>query len=216
MGGEIELFDTCLGGSGLPVPRLVRGALGRRAGRVQAAGRRRHDPRRPGRVLLGDRGGRRRGPLDPPRDPPPRAGLRRPARHPGVAGPPAAPRVRSAPASAGEQRPERPERRDHPHRREARCSGRAAPARGRPPGAPPAGRTMARMLPTAMAAAEGEHEVGEDVGAAEHGAEATGARLGPAHLTDRESPGRTTRQVLRPETTQGGRRARSIGPRDRR
>ena len=65
--------------SGLPLPRLVRRALRGRAGRVEAPGRRRHDPRRAGRVLVGDRSGRRRGHLHAPRDPPPRAGLQ-PAR----------------------------------------------------------------------------------------------------------------------------------------
>ena len=41
MGCEIELFATCLGGAGVPLPRHQRRALGGRQGRVQAARRRR-------------------------------------------------------------------------------------------------------------------------------------------------------------------------------
>ena len=50
MGGEIELFDHLPRRAGVPVPRQLGGALRGRARRLEAPGRRGHDPRRAGRA----------------------------------------------------------------------------------------------------------------------------------------------------------------------
>ena len=73
MGGEIELFTTCLGRAGVPVPRQLGRALRSGAGRVEAPGRRGHDPRRARGLLLGDRCRGGGGAVDLARHPPPRA-----------------------------------------------------------------------------------------------------------------------------------------------
>ena len=165
------------GRPGVPLPRQLGGALRGGAGRVEAPGRRGHHPRRPRRVLVGDRRRGSRGSVHAARHPPPRARLQRPLRHPGLPRPPPPPhwtdrghagggrprgRRRQPVAEAGAQRrPEQPRSgKREPSAQRAATRPTAANTRLRPTGAcsrspswrASGGRTSASTLPTAIAA----------------------------------------------------------------
>ena len=169
MGGEIELFDTCLGG---PACRFhdssaVHSAVVRGVSKLQGADVTIPDVRAGFSSVIAAAAAE--GPSTLHGIHHLERGYNAPARDAGVARPPAAPHLSG---SAGEERAERPEGRHQADGGEHD----AADERGLLEITLPAGLRRAHDGQDAAhrhGGAEGEHEVGEDVRAAEHGPEAT-------------------------------------------
>ena len=151
MGGEIELFTTCLGG---PACRFhdssaVHSAVVRGVSKLQGAEVTIPDVR--AGLLVGDRGRGGGGAVDPARHPPPRAGLQRPLRHARVAGPPPPPPLSAQRRLTSGGEPSAQTAATSPTAAKSEAAAHGACSRS-PSCRASGGRTSASTLPTAMAA----------------------------------------------------------------